>query len=67
MNIFRPCLRRRRLQADGEPAFTPRGALLPVRTGTSAAMLKIALCAEEQRGNALMAWWQGCGAARVLA
>lgn len=30
-------------------------------------MLKIALCAEEQAGNALMVWWRGCGAARILA
>lgn len=67
MNIFSPYLRRWRLLPDGEPRITPRGALLPVRAGTSAAMLKIALCAEEQAGNALMVWWRGCGAARILA
>ena len=31
------------------------------------AMLKIATKEEEQRGNALMIWWNGDGAARVLA
>lgn len=67
MDIFCPYLRRWRLEPDGEPVITPRGALLPVRAGQRAAMLKIALCAEEQAGNALMAWWRGCGAARVLA
>ena len=30
-------------------------------------MLKVAMAAEEKAGGALMAWWDGQGAARVLA
>jgi streptomycin 6-kinase len=56
-----------RLVPDGAPAFTRGSALLPVRRGAERGMLKIALHAEEKSGAALMAWWDGDGAARVLA
>lgn len=55
------------LQPDGEPIVTPNGQLLPVRYRGMASMLKVATEAEEKRGAALMVWWQGQGAARVLA
>jgi streptomycin 6-kinase len=55
------------LTPDGEPITTRSSRLLPVRRDGAPAMLKIAIAAEEQRGAALMAWWGGEGAARVLA
>lgn len=55
------------LVADGDPLVTRSSRLLPVRQHELPAMLKIALEAEEQRGARLMTWWQGQGAARVLA
>ena len=62
-----PWLRRWHLVPDGAPLTTPTSLLLPVRRHGEAAMLKIARQEEERRGGALMAWWQGQGAARVLA
>lgn len=44
-----------------------RSRLLPVRAGERAAMLKLAHSADEQRGASVMAWWDGAGAAPVLA
>jgi streptomycin 6-kinase len=55
------------LVADGDPIVTRSSRLLPVRQRDVPAVLKIALEAEEQRGGRLMSWWQGQGAARVLA
>jgi streptomycin 6-kinase len=55
------------LTPDGEPIITNSSRLLPVRSGGAPAMLKIAVEAEERRGAALMVWWNGEGAARVLA
>lgn len=55
------------LVPDGEPIETPSSLLLPVRHNGVPAMLKIAREDEERRGGALMAWWNGDGAARVLA
>jgi streptomycin 6-kinase len=52
---------------DGDPIITHSSRLLPVRYGGAPAMLKIATEQEEQRGGALMVWWDGNGAARVLA
>lgn len=64
--IFDAALRRWRLTPDGAPRFTTTSALLPVRMASRAAMLKIARVPEERAGAALMAWWCGSGAARVL-
>ena len=65
---FQPWLDRWRLTPDGEAFATAFGShLLPVRRGGEAAMLKIATGAEERLGAALMVWWAGDGAARVLA
>ena len=62
-----PWLRRWSLILDGEPFTTRFGSrLAPVRRESEAAMLKIAVHAEDRRGGELMAWWDGQGAARVL-
>jgi streptomycin 6-kinase len=55
------------LTPDGEPFTTHSSRLLPVRRNGTPAMMKIASEPEEQRGAALMVWWGGDGAARVLA
>ncbi|EYB66651.1 streptomycin 3-kinase [Deinococcus phoenicis] len=60
-------LQRWHLSPDGEPVHTHSSDLLPVRWRGEAAMLKIPREAEERRGGLLMRWWQGEGAARVLA
>jgi streptomycin 6-kinase len=62
-----PWLARWELVPDGEAITTPSSLLLPVRHGGQPAMLKIAREEEERRGGRLMAWWDGDGAARVLA
>jgi streptomycin 6-kinase len=55
------------LTPDGDPIATRSSRLLPVRCRDGmAAMLKIAVEEEEARGAALMIWWAGDGAARVL-
>jgi streptomycin 6-kinase len=55
------------LVPDGAAITTPSSLLLPVRHHGEPAMLKIAREEEERRGGRLMAWWDGDGAARVLA
>lgn len=65
---FLPWLRRWRLFPDGQPLQTHSSDLLPVRTADDrAAMLKLPHDRDEQRGSVLMLWWQGQGAAEVLA
>lgn len=66
--VFRAYLERWRLAPDGAAIKTHSSDLLPVRLPDGvAAMLKIANAAEEKRAAKLMLWWQGQGAARVLA
>src|SRR5262245_15494575 len=65
--MFGDYLERWTLTPDGEPIVTASSRLLPVRAGEVPAMLKIALLDEERIGGLLMAWWGGCGAARVMA
>ncbi len=60
-------LARWELVPDGEPFDTPSSFLLPVRRNGEPAMLKIFREEEERRGNRVMAWWDGEGAAKVLA
>lgn len=55
------------LVTDGEPIKTHSSDLLPVRFGDTPAMLKVARSEEEHRGASLMSWWDGNGAASVLA
>jgi streptomycin 6-kinase len=62
-----PHLARWDLVPDGEPITTPSSLLLAVRHNGVPAMLKIAREDEERHGGALMAWWDGDGAAKVLA
>jgi streptomycin 6-kinase len=67
-DIFQPWIRRWALGRDGEGFVTAfHSHLLPVRHGGEPAMLKVALNQEEREGAALMAWYGGEGAARVLA
>jgi streptomycin 6-kinase len=65
--MFDHYLSRWGLDADGEPIVTHSSALLPVRRDGVALMLKVARAAEERAGARLMAWWDGHGAARLLA
>lgn len=65
--IFAVHLARWGLVPDGAPIVTPYSSLLPVRYRGAPAMLKVARAAEERAGARLMAWWDGDGAARVLA
>lgn len=60
-------LRRWRLVGDGDIIVTHSSRLVPVRRDGAPAMLKIALEAEERFGAGLMRWWDGVGAARVIA
>jgi streptomycin 6-kinase len=64
--MFSDYLCRWDLAPDGEPIITASGRLLPVRQNGVAAMLKIASVDEEKSGGALLVWWNGDGAARVL-
>ncbi|QTD31680.1 aminoglycoside phosphotransferase family protein [Pseudomonas fluorescens] len=66
-DLFTPWLERWALAPDGEPIITPSSRLLPVRQGDAPAMLKVAVDDEEKYGNLLMTWWDGDGAALVLA
>ncbi|HEX2560283.1 aminoglycoside phosphotransferase family protein [Phenylobacterium sp.] len=67
MNRFEPWLAKWGLTPDGAPFESLAGALLPVRRGEAPAMLKLATAEEEKRGAALLAWYGGEGAVRVLA
>jgi streptomycin 6-kinase len=65
--MFEEYVRCWRLVPDGEPVVTATSRLLPVRFGERPAMLKVAILDEERRGGSLMRWWDGQGAAAVLA
>lgn len=65
--VFTPYLSLWALVPDGTAVVTPSSRLLPVRWRGKAAMLKVALHEEEERGGGLMVWWDGVGAARVYA
>ncbi|PRB46553.1 3'-kinase [Pseudomonas sp. MYb2] len=65
--MFEPWLTRWSLVTDGAPIITPGSRLLPVRLGATPAMLKVAMDNDEKHGNRLMTWWDGDGAAQVLA
>ncbi|HEX5378305.1 MAG TPA: aminoglycoside phosphotransferase family protein [Phenylobacterium sp.] len=64
---FRPWLDRWNLVPDGEPFASLAGELMPVRRDGAPAILKLTHAPEEIAGGALMEWWAGDGAARVLA
>lgn len=65
--MFDAFLARWDLTPDGPEVVTRSSHLLPVRYRGTAAMLKVALESEERFGGVLMEWWDGVGAARVLA
>jgi streptomycin 6-kinase len=65
--MFENYLDRWRLDPDGEPITTATSRLLPVRRDGAPAMLKVATEPEERRGADTITWWDGDGAARVLA
>ncbi|MES2342971.1 MAG: aminoglycoside phosphotransferase family protein [Pseudomonadota bacterium] len=56
-----------RLTPDGAPFTSLGGRLLPVRQAGVPAMLKVSHAPEEIAGGVLMSWWDGQGAAPVLA
>ena len=63
-----PYLSRWRLRRDGPAIRTPHARLWPVLTASGeAAMLKVSTETEEQNGHRLLRWWNGDGAARLLA
>ena len=65
---FAPWLSRWNLVPDGVPFETRyESRLLPVRCNGEAAILKVASGEEEKNGGALLAWYQGEGAVKVLA
>lgn len=64
---FAPWLDRWNLIPDGEAFASLAGRLMPVTHDGAPAMLKLSLEPEELAGGALMEWWAGTGAARVLA
>ena len=65
--IFNKYLALWNLVPDGEPIITGTSQLLPVRYKNKPAFLKISIEEEEKQGNHLMVWWDGNGAARILA
>jgi streptomycin 6-kinase len=62
-----PYLAKWDLIADGELILTASSHLLPVRVAGAAAMLKMSADPQERVGASLMEWWNGKGAARILA
>ncbi|MGE8589723.1 MAG: aminoglycoside phosphotransferase family protein, partial [Alcaligenes sp.] len=65
--MFDAYLSRWNLVPDGAPIQTHAARLLPVMHQGAPAMLKIAEQEDERQGGVLMQWWDGDGAARVLA
>lgn len=55
------------LSADGLPFATYTSRLLSVLRDGVPAMLKLATIEDESRGGRLLEWWDGVGAARVMA
>jgi streptomycin 6-kinase len=66
-SLFEEHITRWQLIVDGNPIITPGARLLPVRYNNNVAMLKVATVDEEKFGGQCMNWWEGKGAARVLA
>lgn len=65
--MFDTYLSRWQLTPDGAPIITRAAQLLPVRHRGQPAMLKVSHEEDEKQGGVLMRWWDGQGAARVLA
>lgn len=65
--MFDAYLSRWNLAPDGAPIITHAAQLLPVLHEGAPAMLKVSTEEDEKQGGVLMNWWDGQGAARVLA
>ncbi|TQI72545.1 streptomycin 6-kinase [Bosea sp. AK1] len=65
--VFEPWLIRWGLVPDGEPIRTHASHLLPVLQGSAPAMLKLPEAEDERRGYLPLEYWNGDGAARLLA
>lgn len=65
--MFDDLVARWALTPAGQTSVSATSALLPVTWEGRPAMLKVALIDEERRGNQLMEWWAGEGAAEVYA
>ncbi|VIO74128.1 aminoglycoside phosphotransferase family protein [Bradyrhizobium ivorense] len=65
--MFEPYLSAWSLIPDGNPIVTHAARLLPVRRHGEPAMLKLSTERDERLGGIVMEWWDGDGAARVLA
>lgn len=67
--MFQTWLRHWALIPDGNPVLTRTSALLPVTTIKEGwkAMLKLTDDENERTGGELMVWWNGSGAAQVMA
>ncbi|MFD4838910.1 aminoglycoside phosphotransferase family protein [Achromobacter sp. NPDC058515] len=65
--MFDAYLNRWNLAPDGAPIVTHAARLLPVLHAGAPAMLKVSIEEDEKQGGVLMNWWDGHGAARVLA
>lgn len=66
-HLFAPYLARWGLEPDGEAFASLAAHLMPVRQNGVPAMLKVSHGEDERLGAVLMSWWDGNGAARVLA
>lgn len=65
--VFEPWLARWGLVADGKPIRTHASHLLPVLQDGAPAMLKLPEVEDERRGYLPLGYWNGDGAARLLA
>lgn len=65
--MFEPYVTRWSLVPVGEPIITAAARLLPAVRGDEPVMLKLSHHEDESLGSVLMTWWDGEGAARVLA
>ncbi|WP_246787590.1 aminoglycoside phosphotransferase family protein [Bradyrhizobium sp. CCBAU 53421] len=65
--MFEPYLSAWSLVPDGDPIVTHAARLLPVRRHGEPAMLKLSHEPDERLSAIVMEWWDGHGAARVLA
>jgi len=66
-NVFSPWLTRWNLEPAGEPISTHASQLLPVLHAGQPAMLKLPEVEDERRGYLPLEYWNGNGAARLLA
>lgn len=64
--MFELYIRHWNLEVDGKPITTPFSDLMPVLFDGNPAMLKLLRNNEERTGSAVLAWWNGEGAVRVL-